>query len=84
MPQPNGGGQILQRNDHTDKPVRFGRVVCRTHLENQLLLFAEVECLEMTAPTQIPNVHLMTVLAAEEQIWLEPVFDHVRRSPFAA
>src|ERR1044071_765650 len=38
----------------------------------------------MPAPTQIPNVHLMTVFATEEQIGLQPVFDHLRRAPFAA
>ena len=37
----------------------------------------------MATPTQIPNVHLMTVFAAQEQIGLQSVFDHVRGAPFA-
>src|SRR4030095_2240493 len=38
----------------------------------------------MPAATQIPDMHLVSVFAAEEQIRLHSIFDHVRRAPFAA
>src|SRR5436190_12987539 len=56
----------------------------RTHLENHLLLFAQIERLEMASSAQVPNVHLMAVFAAEKQLRLQSTFDHVRRAPLAA
>src|SRR6266700_2228069 len=38
----------------------------------------------MPAATQIPDMHLMTIFAAKKQIWLNSIFNHVRRAPFAA
>src|SRR5947207_9037376 len=55
-----------------------------THFEHHLLLFAQIEGLHMTAAAQIPNVHLMPVFTAEEQLGLHAVFNHIRRAPFAA
>src|SRR5438034_273516 len=37
----------------------------------------------MPASTQIPDMHLMSIFAAEEEVRLQSVFDHVRRAPFA-
>ena len=37
----------------------------------------------MATAAKIPDVHLMTVFAAEQQVGLESVFDHVGRAPFA-
>ena len=54
-----------------------------THLEHQLLLVTQVERPDMSAPTQVPDVHLMTVFAAEQQVGLQSGFDHVRRAPLA-
>src|SRR4029453_15289952 len=39
--------------------------------------------LHMAAAAQIPNVHLMSVFTGEEQVGLQPIFDHVRCAPFA-
>src|SRR5438132_5203610 len=38
----------------------------------------------MPASTQIPDMHLMSIFAAEEKVRLQSVFDHIRRAPFAA
>src|SRR5205809_8082187 len=56
----------------------------RTHLENHLLLFAQIVRLKMASSAQVPNVHLMAVFAAEKQLRLQSTFDHVRRAPLAA
>src|SRR5437870_13370791 len=37
----------------------------------------------MPASTQIPDMHLMSIFAAEEEVRLQSVFDHIRRAPFA-
>src|SRR5438552_17308235 len=56
----------------------------RTHLENHLLPFAQIERLKMASSAQVPNVHLMAVFAAEKQLRLQSTFNHVRRAPLAA
>src|SRR5947208_13381728 len=38
----------------------------------------------MPAAAQIPHMHLMSIFAAEEEVRLQSVFDHIRRAPFAA
>src|SRR5205085_9192965 len=50
---------------------------------DHLLLLAEVQRLEMTTPAQIPDMHLVAVFAAEQQVGLKPILDHVRLPPFA-
>src|SRR5437899_10592453 len=37
----------------------------------------------MPASTQSPDMHLMSIFAAEEEVRLQSVFDHIRRAPFA-
>ena len=37
----------------------------------------------MPTATQIPDMHLMSLLAAQEKVGLEPAFNHVGRAPFA-
>src|SRR5947207_13763892 len=37
----------------------------------------------MPASTQIPDMHLMSIFVAEEEVRLQSVFDHIRRAPFA-
>src|SRR5215510_5578894 len=64
MPEPNRGGQILNRNDHANEAVSLPRVMRGTHLENHLLLAAQIEGLHMPAAAQIPDVHLVPVFAA--------------------
>ena len=64
MPKPNRGRQVLERNDHPYKAVRFGRVMRRPHLEHHLLFAPQIERLKMSAAAQIPYVHLMPVFAA--------------------
>src|SRR5262245_51672738 len=38
----------------------------------------------MSSPAQIPDMHLMSIFAAKEQVWLNSVFNHVRSAPLAA
>src|SRR6266487_1733489 len=84
MPEPDGCGKILERNNNAGEAVRLGRVVRWAHLEDHLLLLAQIERLNMASAAQVPNVHLMPVFAAEEKVGLHAVFDHVRRAPFTA
>src|SRR5213596_4220088 len=37
----------------------------------------------MPASTQIPDMHLMSIFVAEEEVRLQSVFNHIRRAPFA-
>src|SRR5437867_11047420 len=57
--------------------------MCGTHLQDHLLLVAQVERLQMAAATEVPNMDLMSILATEEQVRLHSIFDHVRCAPFA-
>src|SRR5204863_10035023 len=63
--------------------LRLGLVICRTHLQHHVLLCAQIERLHMAAAAQIPLVYLMSIFAAEEQVGLHSVFDHIRRAPVA-
>ena len=54
-----------------------------THLEDHLLLFAQIQRLDMAAAAQVPDVHLMAIFATEEKVRLKSALDHVRRTPFA-
>src|SRR5207244_12069351 len=62
---------------------RLRRVWRGTHLEGRLLFVPYIEGLQMPASTQIPDMHLMSIFAAEEEVRLQSVFDHIRRAPFA-
>src|SRR6266403_3072203 len=54
-----------------------------THLQNHLLLTAQIERLQMATAAQVPDVHLMPVFTVKQKVGLEPAFDHVWRAPFA-
>src|SRR5436853_6311842 len=84
MPEPDRRGQILQRNHDTNKAVGLGWVMRGTHLEHHLLLFAQIERLDMASPAQVPYMHLMAVFAAQKKVRLQSAFNHVRRAPLAA
>src|SRR5438045_5289338 len=83
MPEPDRCRQIFKRHDDTYEAVRLSRIVRGTHFEDHLLLLAQVERLHMAAAAQVPNVHLMSVFAAEEEVGLQAAFNHIRRAPFA-
>jgi hypothetical protein len=84
VPEPDGCGQILERNNDAGEAVRFGRVVRWAHLEDHLLLLAQIERLSMASSAQVPNVHLMAVFAAEEKVGLQSSLNHVRGAPLAS
>src|SRR5277367_5982959 len=44
---------------------------------------AEIERLQMAAAAEVPQVELMAVFAAGQQVEVRPVLDHVGRAPFA-
>ena len=83
LPQPHRGGQVGGRGDDADEPVRLARVVRRPQLEHHLVLGAEVDLLQVRALLEVPDVELVAVLVAEQQLADEAVLDHVRRAPLA-
>ena len=83
VPQPDGGGQVLEADHAVDEAVRLGRVVGRPQLEDQLVLGPEVDLLHVAAPRQVPEVETSAVLAAEQELRDQPVLEHVVRAPLA-
>ena len=52
-------------------------------LEDELMLLAEVDLLQVLALVQIPEVQLAAVFGAEQDFRHEPVLERVGRAPFA-
>src|SRR5215212_9359152 len=48
------------------------------------MLLAQIERLHVTPLLEVPEVQLVTVLPVQEQFWLHPALDHLRRAPLAA
>src|SRR5438034_3671546 len=57
--------------------------MCGTHLQDHLLLVAQVERLQMARATEFQSMDLMSILATEGHVWLPAMFAHVRCAPFA-
>src|SRR5262249_28282696 len=71
------------RDDNSHKTICFRGIVRCSQLENQLLLRSEIDFLLMFAAAQIPKMQTMSVLAGQQEFRVQPVLDHVWRSPFA-
>src|SRR5580698_7729991 len=54
-----------------------------TQLKNHLLFGPQVQRLQMTTLTEIPDMQTMSVLTAQQQLGIHTVLDHVRRAPLA-
>src|SRR5439155_12256029 len=59
------------------------RVMRRAQFENQLMLLAEIDLLQVLSLVEIPEMQLMAVFAAEQEFGDEAVLEHVGRAPFA-
>ena len=81
LPQPHGGRQVGGRGDDADEAVALVRVVRRAQLEHHLVLRPEVDLLHVPARREVPDVELVAVLVAEQQLADQAVLDHVRRAP---
>ena len=81
LPQPDRGGQVGGRGDHADEAVGLARVVRGPQLEHHLVLGAEVDLLDVLALLEVPDVELVAVLVAQQQLGLDAALDHVRRAP---
>jgi hypothetical protein len=55
----------------------------RVQFENELVLFAEVDLLEMLALGEIPEVQATAIFAAEQNLGYQAILERVRRAPFA-
>src|SRR5579872_251472 len=55
----------------------------RTQFQRHLVFGAKIERLQMAALAQIPNMERMAVFAAEQQVRLYAMLNHVWRTPFA-
>src|SRR6185503_19381062 len=55
----------------------------RAQLEDQLMLLAIVDLLQVAALGDIPEMQAAAVFAAEKDFWNEPVLEGVGGSPFA-
>src|SRR4029077_21290429 len=54
-----------------------------TQFQDHLMLLTKIDHLLMLALSKIPKMQLVPIAAAEEMIWLEPVFYLVRSTPLA-
>ena len=72
MPQPHGGGQILETDDDAREAVGLRRVARLPQLQHELLFRAEIDRLHVLASAQIPYVELVPVFRPEEQLRHEP------------
>src|SRR6478672_13447731 len=52
-------------------------------LEWHLVLRPQVQHFAMASFIQVPDMERMSILAAEQQLGIHPVFHHLRRAPFA-
>src|SRR5262249_45092323 len=82
IPHPNGGGKVFQRDDHANKSEGLLGIVGGSKLEYHLLLCAQVDFLQMTSLIQVPDMQLVAVLSAQQQLGVHTVLHHVRSAPF--
>src|SRR5687768_704532 len=83
MPQPDRARQVFERDHHSYETISLCWIVSCPQLQDKLLLFAKVDRLLMSPPSQIPKMETTAVLAAKEQLGVQPVFNHVWGSPLA-
>src|SRR5262245_7699037 len=83
IPGPDRGGQILEADHTVHEAIGLGGIMRRAKLEYELVLFAEIDFLEMLTPGEIPEMQLATVFGAEEHFGNKTVFERVRCAPFA-
>src|SRR5882757_4096064 len=83
VPAPHRGGQVGGGDDHADEAPCGFRVVRRAQLEHHLVLRTEVDLLLVLAGGQVPEVQLVAVLVAQQQLRVDPVLDHRRGAPLA-
>ena len=79
IPHPDGGRKVFQRDNHADESEGLVGVVGRPKLEHHLLLRTQINFLQMAAPIQVPDVQLVAVLSAQQQLR-----DSGRSSPYSA
>src|SRR5271166_5971585 len=63
--------------------MSLGRIMRGAELEHQLMLFAEVDLLQMPALCEIPKMQTPAIFAGEQHFGDETVLERVRRAPFA-
>ncbi len=83
VPVPHRRGEILDGDHDADEAVLLARVVRGPELEHHLVLVADVELLHVLAVLQVPHVHGVAVLAAEELLGDDAALEHRRRRPLA-
>jgi hypothetical protein len=83
IPEPHGGGEILQGEDHPGEPVGLRRIVGRSELQDHLMLRPQIQALHVAPPTQIPDVQAMAVAPVEEGLHIHPLLHHAGRAPLA-
>ena len=83
VPEPDAGAEVGGRDDHADEAPRLVGVVRGPQLEHHLLLRPEVDGLLVRALAHVPDVEVVAVLAAEQELGVDPRLDHVRRAPLA-
>src|SRR5690606_15875746 len=81
VPGPHRCGEVLHRDDDPGEAVLPGGVVGGAQFQRHLVLVAQVDLLDVAAPAQVPEVQPVPVLAAEQQVGVDAVLDHVRGAP---
>ena len=81
VPQPHRRRQVLGADYCVDESPRFGRVVGRAQLEDHLVLVTKVDALGQLPLGHAPEVHMVSELASEQVLGIQPILDHRRCRP---
>ena len=69
--------------DAIDETVGLGRVVRRTKFEDELMLLAQIDLLQVSAFGEVPEVQPPSVFGTENELRNEAVLEHVGGAPLA-
>ena len=68
-----GRGEVFQTVTTPTNPYGLGGIVRRPQFQHHLLLRTEIQHLQMAALAQVPDVHRVTVFAAEQELRVDAV-----------
>src|SRR5262245_63878674 len=81
MPHPDRRREVLETDNTIDKTIGFCRIVRRAEFEDELVLFAKIDLLQMPALGEIPEMQAAAVFAAKQDLGNETIFECVGGAP---
>src|SRR5262249_47904877 len=65
-PRPDRALEVGRIHYNADEAVFFNRIVRRSDLQSHLVVRAQIDCLDVASPTQIPEVNSVAIFVAEQ------------------